>query len=199
MSGTWEATWELSFPAETKEQLLLALVVRDLIHGTAYDVEVEDEGLHLAIDLIAGDEIEDSRYQLVIVADVEGPERHELVQEFVEQVLEETVEQAEALVEARVPLGSSALDGLEIVPVTEEQERWDLIIPDWMAPDGSEVPFGFRSYRGEEAWPSDEDLDAHGRVVLVPFDGEVHLYGIPAPTPECECDSNCGCAEENPS
>ena len=65
----------------------------------------------------------------------------------------------------------------------EDQERWDLVAPDWLAPDGAEVPFGFRSFdaKSGEVWPDNEVLDAHGRVVLVPDGDEILVFGIPAP------------------
>jgi hypothetical protein len=80
-------------------------------------------------------------------------------------------------------LGTATLDELRFVAVAEEDERWDLVVPDWLAPDGAEVPFGFRPelISTGERWPTDSELDAHGRVVLVPHDGVVHLYGVPAP------------------
>ena len=67
--------------------------------------------------------------------------------------------------------------------VPEDEERWDLVAPDWLAPDGAEVPFGFRSFAADsgESWPGNDLLDAHGRVILVPAGDEIVAFGIPAP------------------
>jgi hypothetical protein len=78
------------------------------------------------------------------------------------------------------------LSGLLFERIHETDERWDLVIPDWLAPDGAEVPFGFRPLIAatRELWPTDKQLDAHGRLVLVPFKGEAHLFALPAPMDE---------------
>jgi hypothetical protein len=72
---------------------------------------------------------------------------------------------------------------LEFRVVPEEEERWDLVTPDWLAPDGAEVPFGFRPFDSSknEPWPANDVLDAHGRVVLVPEGDDLLVFGIPAP------------------
>jgi hypothetical protein len=147
---TWETGWEVGFPASNADELLLALVVRDLVHGASFDVEAVEDGSELALDFLAGDELQDQTYQLLLSAEIGGTENRELVQAFTEQMLEDLV---------------------------------DLVAPDWLAPDGAEVPFGFRSFDAGsgEVWPSNEVLDAHGRVVLVPAGDEILVFGIPAP------------------
>ena len=177
----WEAGWEVLFPASSPDELLVALVARDLVHGSSFDVETEDGDL--ALDYLAGDEFEEGVYRLLVTAEA-SREAAALVQEITEQLLDQLVEEAEDLIRGREDLGSTALSELEFVIVPEDEERWDLVVPDWLAPDGAEVPNGFRPVRREdgEPWPSDAELDRHGRVVAVPFDGELHLVAIPAPT-----------------
>ena len=181
--GTWDAGWEIEFPATTVDEMMLALVVRDLVHGASFDVEAIEDGTELALDFLAGDEVADETYRLLLSAEIDGPEGREMVQEFTEQMLEELVSEAEELMGQRVDLGSRPIDELVFHSVPEEEERWDLIIPDWLAPDGAEVPFGFRSFlvADSEPWPGDPVLEEHGRVVLVPFEGGARLFGIPAP------------------
>ncbi|MFV2073235.1 MAG: hypothetical protein ACC742_11375 [Thermoanaerobaculales bacterium] len=189
--GTWDAGWEIEFPATTVDEMMLALVVRDLVHGASFDVEAIEDGTELALDFLAGDEVADEAYRLLLSAEIDGPEGREMVQEFTEQMLEELVSEAEVLGVQRVDLSSRPIDELVFHAVPEEEERWDLIIPDWLAPDGAEVPFGFRSFlvADGEPWPGDPVLEEHGRVVLVPFAGRAHLFGIPAPeSPEEEED-----------
>ncbi len=180
---TWETGWEVGFPATNANELLLALVVRDLVHGASFDVEAVEDGAELAFDFLAGDELQEETYQLLLSAEITGTENREMVQAFTEQMLEDLMAEAEELVAQREELGTQALVELEFRAVPEDEERWDLVAPDWLAPDGAEVPFGFRSYEvdGGEPWPSDQVLDDHGRVVLVPFGDEVLAFGIPAP------------------
>jgi hypothetical protein len=99
-------------------------------------------------------------------------------------MLEEMVGEAETLIAERDEVG--VLPAAEVIfrAVPEDEERWDLVIPDWLAPDGAEVPFGFRPFAGseDEPWPSNEQIDAHGRVMLIPDGDSIRLVGIPAPT-----------------
>ena len=37
----WEAAWEVEFPVASLEELAIALVVKDLVHGTSFDIEGE--------------------------------------------------------------------------------------------------------------------------------------------------------------
>lgn len=180
----WDAGWEIGFPAASVDELLLALVVRDLVHGSSYDVEAIEDGTELALDFLAGDELDEATYQLLLTAEVAGTEDREMVQSFTEEMLETLVDEAQELVDRGERLGSRTLAELEFRPVAEDLERWDLIVPDWLAPDDAVVPFGFRPYSVESgaAWPEDRLLDAHGRVVLVPFDGVLHAFGVPAPS-----------------
>lgn len=180
---SWTTGWAIEFPAATADELLLALVVRDLIHGASYDVEAEETGEEFEVDYTAGDEIEGGSYRLLLAAEVEGVEDAELVQSFTEHTLEELLDEAEELRDQRTDLGAVKASRVVCRPVPEEAERWDLVVPDWLAPDGAEVPFGFRPFDAESGAPLPDDatLDAHGRVVVVPFGDEILLVAIPAP------------------
>jgi hypothetical protein len=180
---TWETGWEVGFPASNTDELLLALVVRDLVHGSSFDVEAVEDGSELALDFVAGDELQDANYQLLLSAEIAGTDNREMVQAFTEQMLEDLVSEAEDLVAQRQDLGVKARAQLEFRTVPEDEERWDLVAPDWLAPDGAEVPFGFRPFdtSTDQPWPTNEVLDAHGRVVLVPEGDEIRVFGIPAP------------------
>ncbi len=181
--ATWNTGWEIGFPAETADEILLALVVRDLIHGASYDVESDDTGVEFAVDYTAGDELEDGSYHLLLMAEVDGPEDAALVQSFTEQAVEELLEEAEALVAERTAVTELPLEKVRFEVVPEDEERWDLIIPDWLAPDDAEVPFGFRSFDAASGKPVPDNaaLDAHGRIIAVPFDGTLFFVAIPAP------------------
>jgi hypothetical protein len=181
--ATWDTGWEVDFPAATVEEMMLALVVRDLVHGSSFDVEAVEDGTELALDFLAGDELDGETYRLLLSAEVAGTDNRELVQAFTEQMLEDLVAEAEDLVAQRKDLGSRPAGEVVFEIVPEDEERWDLVIPDWLAPDRAEVPFGFRSFEaaGGEPWPGAGALDAHGRAIVVPFGGAIHLFGIPAP------------------
>jgi hypothetical protein len=180
---SWETGWEVGFPASNTDELLLALVVRDLVHGASFDVESVEDGTELALDFLAGDELQDETYQLLLAAEIEGTESREMVQAFTEQMLDDLVTEAESLIAQKTELGSRPFAELVFRSVPEDEERWDLVAPDWLAPDGAEVPFGFRSFSADsgEAWPGNGLLDAHGRVVLVPAGDKIVAFGIPAP------------------
>lgn len=181
--ATWNTGWEIEFPATSEDELQLALVVRDLVHGASYDVESEDTGAEFAVDYTAGDELEDGIYRLLLVAEVEGPDDAELVQAFTEQALDELIGEAEGLLQERKAVTRVPLKTVRFDVVPEDDERWDLIVPDWLAPDGAEVPFGFRGFDVGSGGPvpNNDTLDAHGRVVAYPFGDEFVLVGIPAP------------------
>lgn len=184
----WEAAWEVEFPATSIEELALALVVRDLVHGTSFDLEGEPGVGNLALDYSAGDELDDTSYRLLVGAEATGTCDEELVRDITEHLLDQLVDEAETLIEQRTVLGVEPGDSIGFVAVAEDDERWDLVVPDWLAPDGAEVPFGFRPVRlaGGDPWPTDEQLDGHGRILVVPFASELHLIGIPSPAEELE-------------
>lgn len=181
--STWEEGLALDLDGGSREGILYGLLVKDLLHGASYDVEVEEPETAFSVDYLCGDEQEDDVYRLLIVAEVAGPEEHDLVRQFTEEVLAELGEEAIALMEGAEELGEQACDAVAFRAVPEDEERWDLIAPDWVAPDGAEVPFGFRPFLAESgsAWPESSVLDAHGRVVVVPFGGKTYLFGTELP------------------
>ncbi len=178
----WLASFEIAFPASTVEELFLALVVRDMVYGTSFDVETEDGGQAFQVDVTASEEIDAEKYQLLVEAEIRGIEEPETARAFLEQILEEAIDDAEQLVEQRKEFGAVAADEIEMRVVPEAEERWDLVIPDWLAPEDAEVPFGFRAFRtdSDQPFPSNADLDGAGRIVMVPFGGQFSLFAIPS-------------------
>ena len=178
----WEASWEVRFPAERIEELLTALMVRDLVHGASFDIADGDLTV-MAVDFAGGDELDEVGYVLLLTAEVEGVEDRERLQGLTGDLLEEAVEEASGLVARRTGLGSRPAAGVEMRTVPEDEERWDLVVPDWLAPDGAVVPFGFRPVAAGsgEPWPTDDLLREHGRIVVVPWEDRLHLFGIPSP------------------
>jgi hypothetical protein len=184
--SSWEAAWEVEFPASSPEELAIALVVKDLLHGTSFDIEGAEGGAELALDYSAGDELEGTTYRLLVTAEATGAPDADTVREVTERLLDQLVDEAESLVGQRIVLAMEKAEAVGFRCVPEDQERWDLVVPDWLAPDGAEVPFGFRPALLESGrpWPTDEQLDGHGRIVVVPSGAELQLYAIPAPAGE---------------
>lgn len=178
----WLASFEVAFPASTVEEILLALVVRDMVYGTSFDVETEDGGQAFQVDVTASEEIDAESYQLLVEAEIRGIEDKDTASAFLQQILEEAIDDAERLVEQRMDFSTVGADEVELKTVPEDQERWDLVIPDWLAPEGAEVPFGFRAFRkdSDQPYPSNTDLDGAGRLVMVPFGGRFSIFAIPA-------------------
>jgi hypothetical protein len=178
--------------------MLVALVLRDLVHGCSIDLELVDSRAVAELDFTAGDELDGSVYRLVVEVEVRGPDERQAVTEAAEEILDEMLAEAEELMAARQELGSLPLRELQLRPVGEAVERWDLVIPDWLAPEDAEVPFGFRPFRrgSDELWPDDALLDRHGRIVLVPHGGTATLFAIPSPADEAA--GPAGADEEGP-
>jgi len=180
----WPAI-ELPLPASTVEELLKALILRDLVHGSSYDVEVEETGDEFQVDLIATDELDEEQgvYTALIEVEAGGQVNEDSLSSFLTQMIDELMGEAEEMAEAREEIGVFEASELEFRIVSENEERWDLVIPDWLAPEDAIVPFGFRSClrKDGEPFPSDSDLDDAGRVVLVPMGKNIHVLAIPAP------------------
>lgn len=181
--SSWEDGWALDLPGETAEQILFAQVLKDLVHGSSFDVEFEEDGTQLAVDFTCGDELEEGICRLLIAAEVLGPKNPEMLGEFAEEALGDMADTAAEAAGAAELIAEATLEEIEIRAVPEDEERWDLVAPDWLAPDGAEVPFGFRSFKVAtgDPWPSDAQLDRFSRVVLVPIPEGYRLYGVNLP------------------
>ncbi|MGC8916800.1 MAG: hypothetical protein ACP5NF_07470 [Thermoanaerobaculum sp.] len=182
MNARMEHEWELELPGGTASELLAALAARDRIFGQNVTLEPEDdpEG---AVEAWLGsnDTLDGKVYRLGVYADLEGPEeyleaaRDALMDLVDEQVAEAQKDAAKATLLDRKPASEIAFE-----LVSEEQETPQLIIPEWLAPEDADLPWGFRPVtRSGESWPALEILQAHERVVLVPFKGEYLLYALP--------------------
>jgi len=186
---TWEEAMALDIPLEEREDLLQGLLVRDKLHGMSLDVESEEPDTEFSVDFSCGDELDGEIYRLLIIAEVQGAEDHELIRSFTEEFLSELLEEAAETVDASQWITGLAEGDVECRIVPEEEERWDLVVPDWLAPDEAEVPFGFKPFRkdGGAPWPENADLERFGRVVVVPWKGRLHLAGTPIPEDSEEC------------
>lgn len=184
MTETWPAI-ELPLPAKRVEEILTALVLRDLLHGASFDVEVEETGREFEVDLMVTDEIDEEEGVYLALVEVEygGDVDEESLGSFLTQIIDETLVEAERIVEEGKEIGVFDRSDFVFKVVGEDAERWDLVVPDWLAPEDAKTPFGYRSFLREtdEAFPSDTQLDSSGRIIVVPLEGKLHFFACPVP------------------
>jgi hypothetical protein len=183
MSKTIEHEWEIELPAGTAEEILAALSARDRLFGQSITLEPEDDPA-AAVEVWLGttDALADARFHLGVYAELTGPADYlDAAVDAVEDLVSEQIEEAGQEVEAAALLARRPLEELEFRLVEEDDERPQLIIPEWLAPSEEiELPWSFRSFTREgSAWPDDAVLDAHERVALVPIAGEVLVFSLP--------------------
>ncbi len=184
MSKSMEHEWEIELPATSPDEILTALAARDRVFGQSITLEPEDDDAK-AVEVWLGtaDALDGKTFQLAVYADLEGPEEYlEAAVEAVEDVVHELIDAAKQDVSGALLLGRRPAEEIEFRAVGEEDERPQIIIPEWLAPvEELDLPWSFRSYtRAGEAWPDDAVLAEHARVAIVPFEGELLLYALPA-------------------
>jgi hypothetical protein len=183
MSKTIEHGWELELPAATPEQLLAALSARDRLFGRSVTLEPEDDpGKSVEVWLGTTDALEGTTYHLHIFAELAGPADYlDAAKDALEDVVGDQIEIAAAEAEEAKLIETRPAAGIHFTRVGEDDERPELVIPEWLAPDEEvELPWGFRPFEADgKAWPSDEVIKTHGRVAVVPTGEELRLYELP--------------------
>ena len=176
-----EEQWIVGLPGRTPRELLLALLVRSRAHGLSIEVELPGNEEPFFIDLYCDDELDGDTYRLLIDAEVWGGSPEEAAR-VTEATIEELAGEAEAAVAAAERLDVRDAGEIEFRPVPEDEVRWSLVCPDWLAPDGASTPGGFRPYLRStgEPWPDDATLGRFETVAVVPDGGRFVLYGVPA-------------------
>ncbi len=183
MTTTIEHEWEIEMPAGTAEQLLAVLASRDRLFGHSVTLEPEDapeeavEAWLASTEALQGDSV-----RLGVYVELSGPKPLlAAARDAIEDIVADHVEAAAAEASRARLVERRPASEIEFRTVSEDDERPQLIIPDWLAPEKAELPWSFRSYdlKGEP-WPSDRTLAAHDRLALVPFGGEFLLYTLPA-------------------
>ncbi|HUK12470.1 MAG TPA: hypothetical protein VLW17_04135 [Thermoanaerobaculaceae bacterium] len=180
---TIEHEWEIELPATSAEQVLAALASRDRLFGQSITLEPEDTPDEAVEAWLAATEVLDGQtIRLGVYVELSGPKEFlEPARDAIEDLVSEHVEAAateasEAKVVARRPAAE-----VEFRQVGEDEERPQLIIPEWLAPAKVELPWSFRSCDGKgDLWPDDRLVAAHERLALIPFGGEMLLYALPA-------------------
>jgi hypothetical protein len=173
MTSKLEHEWELELPAATAEQLLAALTTRDRLYGQSITLEPEDDPAKaVEVWLASVESLEKGTYRLGVYAELAGPKEFlEPARDAVQDIVSEQVEAAAA------EAGEATL--IESKPASEV-ERPSLVIPEWLAPGEVDTPWEFRSYDAKgESWPAEDVIQAHDRLVIVPFKSRLLLYALP--------------------
>ena len=184
MSTTIEHEWEVELPAGTPEQLLAALAARDRLFGQSISLEPEeDEKNTVEVWIGTVEALEGETFKLSIYAELTGPKQYlEAAEEALEDIVGEQIEAAAVEAEQAKLLGRRPAAEVSFRRVGEDDERSELVIPEWLAPEGEEVelPMGFRGYDSKgKPWPTDAELSKHERVVVLPVKDELLLYALP--------------------
>jgi hypothetical protein len=184
MSKTIEHGWELRLPAGTPEQMLAVLAARDRLFGQTITHEAE-EGSGDAVEAWFGtvEALDNDHVRLDVLAEVTGPsELLDAAVEALQDLLSELVSEGEQDAKEATLIGRRKAAEVRFVKVeNEDDERPDLIVPTWLAPDIEiEVPWQLQPVdRSGARWPGDGILGEHGRVFVVPSGDELLLYGLP--------------------
>ena len=182
MTSKIEHEWELELPAATADQLLAALTTRDRLYGQTITLESEDDPAKaVEVWLASVESLEAKKYRLGLYAELSGPKEFlEAAKDAVEDIVSEQVESAAAEAGEATLLEKRPAAEIQFRKVPEDDEKPQLVIPEWLAPGEVDVPWGFRSYDAKgKPWPGDELVKAHDRLVLIPFGGELLLYALP--------------------
>ncbi|HPS78468.1 MAG TPA: hypothetical protein PLS53_09960 [Thermoanaerobaculaceae bacterium] len=184
MSKTMEHEWEVELPAGTPEQLLAALAARDRLFGQSVSLEPEDDAQNtVEVWFGAAEALEGDTFHLAVYAELSGAQQYlEAARDALEDIVGEQLEAAATEATEAKLLGSRPAKEVEFKPVPEDDQRPQLIIPEWLGPQGEEVemPWGFRAFDAEgHPWPDDEMITAHDRLVVLPVGDELRLYSLP--------------------
>jgi hypothetical protein len=182
MTAKLEHEWELELPAATSEQLLAALTTRDRLYGQTITFEPEeDSGQEVEVWLASVESLEANKYKLGVYAEISGPKQYlEAARDALQDIVSEHVEAAAAEAGEATLLERRPAAEIRFRKVGEDDEKPQLVIPEWLAPGEVDVPWGFRAFDANgKAWPDDAVISAHDRLVLIPFDGELLLYALP--------------------
>lgn len=184
MSTTVEHEWEVELPAANPEQLLAALAARDRLFGQSISLEPEDdEKSTVEVWIGTVEALEGTTFKLSIYSELTGPKVYmEAAREALEDIVSEQIEAAAVEAGQAKLLGRRPASEVTFRRVDEDEERTELIIPEWLAPEGEEVelPMGFRGFDSKGTpWPGDDLLTKHERVVVLPVKTELLLYSLP--------------------
>jgi len=180
---TLEREWEFELPAGKPEELLAALAARDRLFGQTITMEPEEEPTK-SVEVWFGtsDALDGTVYHLGVYAELSGAKEYlEAAADALSEIVEDQIEAGVADAQAATLLERRAAGDIAFAAIPEEEERPQVVVPEWLAPEGAELPWGFRAVDNSgAAWPTQETVERHGRLVVVPFGGEYLLYALPS-------------------
>jgi hypothetical protein len=182
MTSKLEHEWELELPAATAEQLLAALTTRDRLYGQSITLEPEDDPAKaVEVWLASVESLEKGTYHLGVYAELAGPKEFlEPARDAVQDIVSGQVEAAAVEAAEATLIESKKRTDVEFRNVDENDERPSLVIPEWLAPGEVDTPWEFRSYGADgKPWPAEDVIQAHDRLVVVPFQDRLLLYALP--------------------
>lgn len=194
MSKTIEHEWEVELPAGTPEQLLAALAARDRLFGQSVTLEPEEDAENtVEVWFGAAEALEDDTFHLAIYAELSGAQQYlDAARDALEDIVGEQIEMAATEAAEAALLETRKAAEVEFKQVSDDDQRPQLIIPEWLGPEGEDVemPWGFRAYGQDgRTWPDDDTLSAHDRLVILPVGEELRLYALPPIEDEDEDES----------
>ncbi|MFZ5804436.1 MAG: hypothetical protein ACOY7U_06250 [Acidobacteriota bacterium] len=182
MTAKLEHAWEIELPGTSAQELLAGLAARDRVFGQNVTLEPEDDPKNtVEAWLGSSDALDGKVYRLAVYADLEGPEEYlEAARDALMDLVDEQVAEAQKDAAGAKVLDRKPSSEVSFELISEEEETPQLILPEWLAPEEADLPWGFRPVTKDgKPWPDPEVLKAHERVVLVPFKGEYILYSLP--------------------
>ncbi|HPC84065.1 MAG TPA: hypothetical protein P5234_11820 [Thermoanaerobaculaceae bacterium] len=184
MSKTIEHEWEIELPAATPEQLLAALAARDRLFGQSVTLEPEEDAENtVEVWFGAAEALDDDTFHLAVYAELSGAQQYlDAARDALEDIVGEQIEMAATEAAEAALLETRKASEIEFRPVSDDEQRPQLIIPEWLGPQGKgvEMPWGFRAFGPDgRAWPDDDMLSAHDRLVILPVGDELRLYTLP--------------------
>jgi len=179
--ATREHEMEIELPASTAEELLTALAGRDRLYRDITLEPEDDLENPVEVMLNAVDDMDGETLLLTIYADLEGPEEYlEAAQEAIEDIVGTELSLAAEDAKQGAMLDRRPQGELKVEAVGEEEERLNLILPCWLAPEEVDTPWGFHLVDADgREWPGPELLEAHPRLAVVPFKEEFLLFSLP--------------------
>jgi hypothetical protein len=183
MPKTLEREWEFELPASKPEEVLAGLAARDRLFGQTITMEPEeDPAKSVEVWIGTSDALADAVYHLGVYAELSGAKEYlEPAADALAEIFEEQIQAGTADAEAATLLDRRAASAIIFKAVAENDELPQLVLPEWLAPEGAELPWGFQAVTPDgQAWPSKKLLESHDRIAVVPFGDEVLLYALPA-------------------
>jgi hypothetical protein len=182
MAAHLEHELEIELPANTPEQMLAALAARDRLCGQSLTLELpEDPRTSVEVWIATAEALNEKMFWLGLHAELDGPkalldDARDAVEEiFAAEVEAGAIEAEQAQLLERRPAGSVTLRA-----VPEKDEQPQIVIPEWLAPDDAEPPWGFLPFEASgQVWPGPALTEAHARLVIVPSGEELLLYSLP--------------------